>query len=120
MRKIIPILAAALGLLALASPASAQDTPKGFKFCGWQDFETGGWTYDDPEPGAYLALYARKMTCRIARRNYKKVEYEESPPYRSRLPGYRCREVESRHEYSDVQCTKRERPRVAFRWQTGV
>lgn len=69
-------------------------------------------------PPGYIALFARKMTCRSARRNYNRVRYnEEGRPVRR---GYRCREIDSGYEYSDVRCAKRGRPKVAFRWQTGA
>jgi hypothetical protein len=111
-------------LAVLAVPAAAQDdvdVPRGYEFCGWQMLgEGGGWTYDDPEPGAYLRLFAREMSCRTARRKYKKVDYEATPPYRVRLRGYRCVELDDDYEYSDTRCSKKRRKKVALRWQTGV
>ncbi len=114
------LVVAAVAAGGSAAAASAPDPPPGFKFCGWHEFAGGGWTYDEPEGGgAFTRLYARDMKCRIARRNFKKVDYGSEPPYRPRLAGYRCREIESRHAYSDVKCAKKQRRGVAFRWQTG-
>jgi hypothetical protein len=118
-------VAAVVAVMALlAVPAQAQDyevdTPPGYEFCGWKDFVNGGWTYDEPEPGAYLRLFARKMSCRTARRKYNRVRYEQSPPYRPKLKGYRCVRLESRLEYEDTRCSKKRRPKIAIRWQTGA
>ncbi len=113
----------ALAVLLTPSTALAQgdvDTPQGYEFCGWKDFVDGGWTYDDPPPGAYLRLFARKMSCRTARRNYKRVRYQQTPPYRAKLKGFRCVTLDERHEYADVRCAKQRRPKVALRWQTGA
>jgi hypothetical protein len=70
--------------------------------------------------GAYLVLFARKMTCRSARRNYARMHYTQTPPYRPVRNGYRCKTLDSGYEYTDVRCAKRGRPRVAFRFQTGA
>jgi hypothetical protein len=88
------------------------------RFCGWRDLVNGGWTMGEPDPGAYSRLFARKMTCRAARRAYSALDYEQEPPYRPILAGYGCRELESAYEYSDVRCA-RNGSQAAFRYQTG-
>jgi|SRR5215208_1840032 len=104
---------------ATASWAGPDDTPSAYTFCGWLDFWTQTFRYDDPEPGAYLALYARKMTCPSARRNYKRVRYDDAPPYQPIRRGYRCVTLKDGYEYADIRCSKKGKPKVAFRWQTG-
>lgn len=106
--------------VATADGRGDVDPPRGFEFCGWKDLVDGGWTYDDPEPGAYLRLFARKMSCRTARRKYRQVRYEQEPPYRPRLRGYRCKTLDRSWEYADVRCSKRGHPNVSVRWQTGA
>jgi hypothetical protein len=89
------------------------------RFCGWRDFTNGGWTMDQPDPGAFSRLFAGKMTCGAARRAYNRLDYTEEPPYQPFLEGYRCRELESGYEYSDVRCV-RDGSKAAFRYQTGA
>lgn len=109
-------------LLGWGAPTAAAqdpgDEPAGYEFCGWSDFD-GGWS-DSPPDGAYVVLFARGMSCTAARRNYRRVRYTRSPPYRPVRTGYRCRTLESAYEFSDVRCTKRGRSSVAFRWRTGA
>jgi hypothetical protein len=96
-----------------------ENAPRGYKDCGWKVFSRrGGWTYS-PEPGVYLHLFARKMSCRAARRNYRRVRYP-APQYEATRNGYRCVTLDDGYEYSDVRCAKNGRPKVAFRWQTGA
>ena len=123
-------LAAALVVGALLLPATAlsqepdpdEFTPVGYEFCGWRDFEFGGWEmeWEDRLSGAYLVLFARNMTCRSARRNYVRTRTTQTPPHRLVRKGYRCTTLDSDYEYSDVRCSKRGRPRLAFRFQTGA
>jgi hypothetical protein len=110
------------------SVASAQDpdpdefTPPGYEFCGWRDPERGGWAmeWDDRLAGACTVLFARRMSCRAARTNYRRLRYTRTPPYEPRRAGYRCEELRSGYEFTDVRCAKRGRPRVAFRYQSGA
>jgi hypothetical protein len=105
---------------AAEPPADDMPSLPGYRFCGWRKFtRAGGWTLTNPGSGAYTILFARKMTCKQARRNMKRVRYSTKPPYRPRRAGYRCVRLENGYEYSDVRCSKRERKRVAFRYQTG-
>lgn len=76
--------------------------------------------WDESLSGAYLVVFARRMSCGAARLNYLRTRYTRRPPYRAVRKGYRCTELETRHEYSDVRCTKRGTSRVSFRWQTGA
>jgi hypothetical protein len=94
--------------------------PRGYKFCGWKDFINGGWTYENPDSGVYLRLFARKKSCRTARRNYRRVRYTNEPPFWPKLGGHRCKVVEERHEYTDARCSRRDRPKASVRWQTGA
>jgi hypothetical protein len=118
MRR-IGALATIVGALVIAAPASASDEPRGFDFCGWKDFVNGGWTFVDPADGAFLRLYSRNMSCRIARRNYRKLTFP-APEHVARLAGYRCREVERGYEYSDAQFSNKGRRRAALRYETGT
>jgi len=121
------LVAAVLTALALAAPAAAQDpdpedfTPVGYDFCGWRDFAGGGWVmeWDDDLAGTFSIAFAREMTCRAARRNIARVRYTRTPPYRPTRRGYRCLTLESALEYSDVRCSRRGSPSVAFRYRTG-
>ena len=106
------------GIRRIIRPDTCALTPSE-RFCGWRDLSGGGWTMRQPEPGAFVRLFARKLTCRTARRAYGSIEYEDEPPYRPVLAGYRCRELESRYEYSDVRCVKRG-GRASLRYQTGA
>jgi hypothetical protein len=122
--KTLGVLAVVV-LAAWAPTARAQTpeedfVPQGYDFCGWRDFESGGWTYDDPPPGVWARLFARNMTCRTARRHYKRTRSTQTPPYRHVRIGYRCKTLDSDYEYSDVRCSKKGRPRVAYRFQTGA
>jgi hypothetical protein len=63
--------------------------------------------------------FAREMTCRAARRNIARVRYPRTPPYGPTRRGCRCLELESALEYSDVRCSRRGSPSVAFRYRTG-
>jgi len=123
MRKKTALLACLLSAFVVASPAWAQSdpeefTPEGYTWCGWKDFVDGDWTYDDPEPGAWLRAFAYKMSCRDARRNVTRVRYSQTPPYRPLRLGYTCRSIDSDYEYEDVRCTKKGGKRK-FRFQTG-
>jgi hypothetical protein len=118
MKATIAIALTTLAASTLAATANTQATPRGYEFCGWQ-VVGGGWTYEEPDPGAYLRLYARRMTCRSARRNFARVRYPP-PDYKPRRQGYRCAYLERRHEYADIRCSKRGRRKVSFRWQTGA
>jgi hypothetical protein len=116
------LVIAGLLLAALAAaPAHAQgvDVPSGYTFCGWQDFVNGGWTYKDPPPGVYTALFARRMSCHTARQKYKKIRYSAKPPHRLKLKGYRCVTLQSGEEYSDIRCSRRGHTKVALRFQSG-
>ena len=119
MRIAIALALAALLIPAAARAAQDDDTPRGYRFCGWKDFADGGWTYEEPEPGAFLRLYARKMSCRTARRKHRRVRYERTAPYRAKLKGYRCVQLEQGYEYADIRCARKHRKKVALRWQTG-
>ena len=113
-----------LATLALVAPASAQTeedfTPVGYEFCGWWDFDDREWTFDDPEPGVWTRLFARKMTCKSARRNYGRLRYTQTPPFRPVKPGYKCATLDDDLEYSDVRCSKKGSARVSFRYQGGA
>ena len=121
-RRSLTVAAVVLAAAAVAtSQVAYAGEPRlpGYEFCGWKDFGKG-WTYDQPSPGAYLVGFAHGMTCRSARRNINRMKYTRSPPYRPLRRGYRCRNMESGWEYTDVRCTKRgSRGRVKFRYQTG-
>jgi len=103
-----------------ADPDPAEFTPHGYEFCGWQDYANGGWAmeWSDDLAGVYLVAFAHGMSCRAARRNIKRVRYSKVPPYRPLRAGYRCRTLESAHEYSDIRCVKKGASRK-FRFQTG-
>jgi hypothetical protein len=127
MRLICLVSTTLLAALLVSSSAYTQTededpdfTPVGYEFCGWLDFESESWQYDEPAPGAWLRLFARKMSCDAAQRNYARTRYTQTPPYRPVRMGYRCTTLDDDLEYSDVRCSKRRRPRVAFRWQTGA
>jgi hypothetical protein len=122
IRYLAAISLAVAVLVAGAATASAQsiDVPRGYKFCGWKDLIYGGWTYEDPEPGVYTRLFARKKSCGTARRNYRRVGYTNEPAYRPTLRGHRCKTLEQRHEYADVRCSRMDRPKASVRWQTGA
>lgn len=103
-----------------ADPDPAEFTPRGYEFCGWQDFASGGWAMEWSEElrGVYLVAFADGMSCTAARRNIKRVRYST----KTRAPvraGYRCRTLVSEHEYSDVRCVKTGGTRK-FRFQTGA
>jgi len=104
-----------------ADPDPAEFTPHGYEFCGWQDFVNGGWAVEwrDDLAGAYLVAFADGMSCRAARRNVKKMRSSKTPPHRPIRTGYRCRTLESAHEYLDVRCVKKGGHRK-FRYQTGA
>jgi hypothetical protein len=93
-------------------------TPQGYEFCGWQDYEKGGWTHDYPGRGAYLRGFARDLSCRTARRHITRIRYTQQPPYRPVRRGYRCKTIDSDYEYSDVRCIRRGGKKT-FRFQTG-
>jgi hypothetical protein len=93
---------------------------RGERFCGWRDYESGGWTMRRPEPGAFFRVFARRMSCRTARRASQDVEYPSSPPYRPFVPGYHCREILDGYEYSDVRCRRAGARTRSFRFQTGA
>ena len=120
-------LVAALLVVALAAvtpPAWAQEdpdfTPVGYEFCGWRDFQSGGWTFEEPDPGVWERLFARGMTCRSARSNYGRLRYTQTPPFRPVKAGYRCVTLDDDLEYHSIRCSKRGRPRVAFRFEGGA
>ena len=119
-------IATSFVLIALvAAPATAQDpdpakfTPPGYTFCGWKDFQYGGWAmhWDDRLSGAYLVLFAKRMTCSVARWNYRRTKFDESRPYRR---GYYCDTIREAHEFLDYRCSKLGRPKRAYRVQTGA
>ncbi len=117
----VVVVALAVTGVAIAQQEDPEDfTPRGFEFCGWRDLQDGGWTYDDPGPGAFTRAFAREMTCRSARRNVDRMRYSSRPPYRPFRPGYRCAVVDSAYEYSDIRCTKKGTKRVSFRFQSGA
>jgi hypothetical protein len=117
------VVAAILALaFAIPSTAAAQEpdfTPVGYTFCGWKDFTTGHWV-DEPEDGVWERLFARNMTCRTAKKNFGRLRYTQTPPYRPVKAGYRCVTLDQDYEYGDVRCSKKGRPRVAFRVQSGA
>ena len=113
------LVAALVAAAAAAPPAYAQETPPGYKFCGWKDMDGPGWEYGEPDSGAYVALYSRNLSCRRARRNYNRVRYPP-PDYKPTLRRYRCRVLDEAHEYLEARCVRRNRPKVRFRWQTGA
>lgn len=127
MDRRLLVAAVVMGSLLVPATAVAQDpdpdefTPVGYEFCGWRDFVSGSWEmeWNDELFGAYSRLFARNMTCRSARRNYVRMRYTQTPPYRPVRLGYRCKTLDRDYEYSDVRCSKRGRPRLAFRYQTG-
>ena len=103
-----------------ADPDPAEFTPRGYEFCGWQDFANGDWAMEWSEElrGVYLVAFADGMSCTQARRNIKRVRYskETRAPIRA---GYRCRTLVRGHEYSDVRCVKTGGARK-FRFRTGA
>jgi len=113
-------------VLAFPSAANAADpdpdefTPSGYEFCGWQDFANGGWAmeWNDDLAGAYLVAFTHGMSCPAARRNIRRIRFSKSSG-RPIRPGYRCRTLESAHEYLDVRCVKKGGTRK-FRYQTGA
>ena len=119
------LLLCLIGIVAIpaASLAQSEDpdpdefTPPGYAFCGWRDYQNGGWLmeWDDRLYGAGTVLFARDMTCRSARRNFARVRHGQQPT----RAGYRCAVIGRDYEFADVRCTKVGRPRVAFRYQTG-
>lgn len=104
-----------------ADPDPAKFTPRGYEFCGWQDFAYGGWEMEWSEElrGVYLVAFADGMSCAAARRNIKRMRYSKHAPFRPLRTGYRCRTLQSGHEYSDVRCVKLGGSRK-FRFQTGA
>jgi opacity protein-like surface antigen len=119
-------LAALLTAVAMAgAPAIAQAqepeefTPVGYEFCGWQDYVNGGWTYENPDDGAFTMAFARDMSCRDARRNVTRMRYSQRPPYVPIRPGYRCTRLANDYEYEQVRCRKRG-SRMTFRYATGA
>ena len=108
-------------LPAVASGQEAEDfpIPAGYTYCGSWNFYVGGWDTTPPDPGAYFVAFARKLSCRTARRNSRLVRWK-GRPHRPYLRGYRCVELEHGYEYTDVRCSKRGAPRRAFRFQTGA
>ncbi len=98
-----------------ADPDPDEFAPVGYEFCGWREFTEGGWNmeWDESLAGAYLVAFARKMTCKSARRNVLRVRYMQKPPYRPTRPGYRRKTLESDYEHSDVRCVKR-KPSIAL------
>lgn len=121
-----PVLAV-LVLLALPPLASAQDpdpdefTPRGYEFCGWKDFTSGGWRmeWDDSLAGAYLVAFADGMTCRAARQNVTRTRFTQRAPHRPVRLGYRCQVLDEDLEYSDIRCVARKGASRKFRFQTG-
>jgi len=103
-----------------ADPDPAEFTPRGYDFCGWQDFANGGWAmeWSDDLSGAYLVAFADGISCTTARRNIKRVRFSSrtGKPVRA---GYRCRTLASAHEFYDVRCVKIGGTRK-FRYQTGA
>jgi len=108
-------------IAAAAAPDPDKFTPRGYEFCGWQDFAGGGWAMEWSEnlAGAYLVAFADGMSCTSARRNVKKMRSTKKPPYRPLRDGYRCVRLKSGHEYADVRCVKVGGSRK-FRFQTGA
>ena len=104
-----------------SDPDPDEFTPPGYEFCGWQDFVNGGWAMEWSEDlrGVYLVAFADGMSCQAARRNTRRMRYSKTAPYRPLRPGYRCRTLNSAHEYSDVRCVKIGGSRK-FRFQTGA
>jgi hypothetical protein len=51
------------------------------------------WTFDEPDPGVWARLFARRMRCRSARRNESRVHWTDSRPHRPVKSGYRCIEL---------------------------
>jgi len=48
--------------------------------------------WDERLSGAYLVAFARKLTCRSARRNVRRLKYTKTPPHRPYRTGYRCKQ----------------------------
>ena len=114
-------------------PVSVKPTPteakpdyphlRGYRFCGWRKFNRRNsniWTFKGPAPGVFTAMFAKGLSCHIARRNYAKITYGTKAPYRVRVGGYRCKTMHKRWEYNDIRCAKKGRHGVAFRYQAGV
>ena len=109
------------GAWSYAQETPEDFTPQGYEFCGWRDYKGDGkgWTYDEPEPGVWLRGFASGLNCRTARRHITRLRYSQTPPYRPLRPGYRCKTLDSDHEYSDVRCVRKGGKRK-FRFQTGA
>ena len=129
LRKITAIAAAAMAAAAMAPGAASADytepetfTPPGYDFCGWKNYEYGGWDmeWDDSLQGISLIAYADGMSCQAARRNVRRVHYVRvGNSYRPARSGYRCVQLTQALEYSDVRCTKVGGSRK-FRFQSGA
>jgi hypothetical protein len=111
--------AAGIGMAAAAlagGDARGQTGPPvGFKFCAYDD-PGQGFTQKPPQ-GAGTAVYGRRMSCKAAKRNYRKTDWMTSP--KAKRAGYRCRQTVEDYEFAEYRCFKRGNRRRAFAWQTG-
>jgi hypothetical protein len=123
MRRFV-VFAVAVTSIALVGTAHAQApedeaAPAGYKFCGWRGLGEEKWCTHPPEPGAWERVWARRMTCRQARRNAIACASRASrPTHRPVLKGYRCRVVDQDSHFTDVRCRKRG-SKATLRWQSG-
>ena len=119
MKKLIlPLLAISLALAAPATAPAATGDPVGYDYCGVWDSE-----YETFDPyieadGAWQELWARNMSCSAAERNQQRMTWTRSGKIWA--PGYTCRQIHAGWEYSDIRCTKRNRPNTSFRYRTGA
>lgn len=68
----------------------ARDATEDGDALGFSELDLVGVEFFTPLPRlGDVRLFARKMTCRSARRSHKRVRDEETPPYRPKRIGYR-------------------------------
>ena len=107
-------LASAIAVLAFAVPASGAP----IRECGNYGWKNGAmrWTFGSIDGAGTFNVTSRVVGCRTARRVATR-SYPNRQVSRWYWRGWSCRELVSRHEYSDNRCT-RSGGRVV-RWQTA-